>query len=192
MPLMNASRFDALVVRLAHALPRRRVLSASAAVLAVGLAHPEYARACKKVGKKCDKNKNCCDGARCKGDRKDKKGKCRCKNSHTTCNTSCCSGSEECVGGACLTPPGGCPPGADSCGTGVDVPCAGGGTCECGQTTEGATVCGDVTTSGALCGQCDSSADCASFGPGAFCLVTGSVNCCGPGAQNVCRLPCET
>ena len=34
---------------------------------------------CKKVGKKCDKNKDCCDGARCEGDKKDKKGKCRCK-----------------------------------------------------------------------------------------------------------------
>ncbi len=189
---MDRQHFDALTRHLVSITARRSLLGAFAAALLGRLALPESALACKKVGKKCDKNKDCCDGARCKGDKKDKKGKCRCKSSFTTCNKTCCSASDECFDGACVTPPGGCPPGADSCGNGVDIFCGDQIGCECSQSTEGQTLCGQVATPGAMCGQCDSSADCVSFGPGAFCVATGSVNCCGPSAQNVCRLPCAT
>ena len=191
---MHPRQFDTLARLTSGAMSRRRsVLTLVGTALTSGVfGSPPVAAGCKKVGKKCDKNSDCCDGARCKGDTKDKKGKCRCKGSFTTCNKTCCSASKECFGGVCVTPPGGCAPGADSCAGEEDFKCGGSQNCECSQSTEGQTLCGDVSTPGAICGQCDSSTDCASFGPGAFCVASGSFPCCGPDAQNACRLPCAT
>lgn len=215
---MEDKRIDAVARTLAASLPRRGVIASAVAVLAGSLRAPlPVAAACKKPGKKCDKNQDCCNGATCKGNT------CACKNGRDECGNDCvnlasdekhcgrcnqrcaaeeicrdgacgcdpaCASTEECLSGVCTTPPGGCPPGADSCSGGGTVGCAGGGTCKCSQSTEGATLCGDTSTTGAVCGQCESSADCASFGAGAFCVATGSNFCCGPDAQNVCRLPC--
>jgi hypothetical protein len=230
---MDDERFDRLTRRLGYAIPRRPLIAAITGALFSTLKTPEPALACKHVGRKCDKNKDCCDGATCRGG---KNSKCQCKSGFDKCGNDCvnfdnnedhcggcdtvcaqsesccdgvcndfladdancgacgavCDATEECVGGVCITPPGGCPPHADSCATGEDVACAGGSTCECAQTTEGTTACGDVATPGAACGQCQSSADCASFGPGAFCVATDSINCCGPSGNNVCRLPCAS
>lgn len=189
---MRGQQFDTLARRSAAVIFRRRsLLTLTGTVLTAAIAGvAPVAGGCKTVGRKCDKNNDCCDGARCKGDTKDKKGKCRCKGGFTTCNTACCpASSQECVGGDCVTPPGGCPPGADLCVDGIATTCGGSPTCVCSPSTEGATLCGDTTTPNAVCGQCASSADCASFGPGAFC-VRSVLPCCGADAQNTCRLPC--
>ena len=68
---------------------------------------------CKKVGKKCDKNKDCCDGARCKGK------KCTCKSGLDECGGKCfdldrddqhcgacstaCVSPDACCDGVCST-----------------------------------------------------------------------------------------
>jgi hypothetical protein len=100
---MDAIRFDALARLLAASGPRRLVL----AVAATGLFGQEAAAGCKKVGKKCDKSKDCCDGAKCKG------GKCRCKSGWTTCNgeklcrnlasdpVNCGACGQTCAAGCC-------------------------------------------------------------------------------------------
>jgi len=230
---MDGTRFDALIRALS--VSRRTTFKTfSSGALAALLASRvgEQAEAgCKNVGKKCDKSKDCCDGAKCKGG---KNGKCRCKSGLTDCagdkacqdlttatshcgacgnactaGDLCCSGvcanlatdsancaacgqacgeTETCVAGVCTTAEG-CPVGADAC-TGERITCSGNFNCICSQSTEGETKCGDVSTPGAICGQCVTSADCASFGAGAFCVKSDSINCCGPSANNACRLPC--
>lgn len=133
-------------------------------------------------------------------------GRCnrRCGAGETCRNGSCagpcggrtCTATEECLAGVCTTPPGGCAVGANLCTDGPVASSFCGGPsalCFCTRTTEGATVCGDEVTPGAACGQCQTSADCASFGPGAFCRATGagSPNCCPIGPPNRCQLPCS-
>lgn len=82
---MDSRSFDAFTRHLAGALPRRGALglaTGAIATLYLRQAHPIEA-GCKKVGKKCDKNNDCCDGAKCKGG---KKGKCRCKSGRQDCD----------------------------------------------------------------------------------------------------------
>ena len=86
---MIGSQLDTFARQLARSMRRRPAIGVLAGLLSFGLARPQPALACKKVGKKCDKNKDCCDGARCKGDAKDKKGKCRCKSGYKECNKRC-------------------------------------------------------------------------------------------------------
>ena len=129
---------------------------------------------CGRCSKKCRGGETCRNGS-CDGD----------DGETGPCGGQTCAESEECVGGVCTTPSGGCPVGANSCVAGGYLPCGGGATCVCLQSTEGTTHCGEQDTPGAICGQCESSADCASFGDGAFCATT----CC-PGEDNWCRLPC--
>jgi len=232
---MDHQRFDQFARSLASGMGRRRLLGALAAAMpAAGLGlRPEGAAAgCKKVGKKCDKNSDCCDGARCGG------GKCKCKGSRKECDGKCyklnndekhcgrcnnkcrsdekcrdgvceetgggngggggtggcdpaCGATEECVDGVCTTPPGGCPPGADSCSGNGNVFCGDTPGCTCNQTTEGVTRCADGPIPGVFCGSCQTSADCAEYGADAFCARSTNTDvCCGPDAQNFCRLPC--
>ena len=93
--------------------PRRTALGLAAGIATTTLlAQRHAARAgCKKVGKKCDKNKDCCDGARCGG------GKCKCKSGYNKCNKKCydldkdeqhcgdcataCGAEETCCSGTC-------------------------------------------------------------------------------------------
>ena len=218
-----------LIDLLARQAARRRVALGTGGAL-LGLVGEGRAAACGKVGKKCDKNKDCCHGATCKGKH------CACKGTLAACDgrcvdidsddahcggcgnacgagRACCAGgcvdtstsdgncgacgtvcpaTQECVAGRCTTPNGGCAPGADSCANGGNsIPCAATGSgCICSQSTEGTTVCGFGNTAGAACGQCDTTEDCiALVGAGAFCVRT-SGGCCGPTAQNVCRLSC--
>src|SRR5688572_17379558 len=86
---MIGSQLDIFARQLARTLPRRPAIGVLTGLLSIGFARPQPALACKKVGKKCDKNKDCCDGARCKGDTKKKKGKCRCKGGFTKCGGTC-------------------------------------------------------------------------------------------------------
>ena len=255
--VLNTDTIDSLARRLSAGLPRRNAFALLLAALPPIFWPPGDASAkCKKVGKKCDKSKDCCNGASCKGG---KHGKCRCKNGKQDCGQECvdlgnndrhcgacdtacasdeaccdgtcqdfqsdpancgacgtaCESNETCCDGACVdlyidpencgscgracgefdpncvgfcTGDGGCPAGADSCAGGGNIACA--GNCACSQSTEGGTLCGDLTTPGAACGQCESSSDCASLGPGHFCVATGTVACCRGGAPNVCRRVC--
>jgi hypothetical protein len=293
---MDANRFDTLARALAASrrTSRKTLLGTGLGLLLVGH-HRDAAAGCKKVGKKCDKNKDCCDGATCKGK------KCKCKSGREECSgkcfnldtdaghcggctacaegQSCCSGEcadlpsdrdhcgscgnrcpgictegpngvpechgprccgdgqcvedvlsnpdhcgacgrvcvqgETCCDGECVdlyidpancgscgttcdefspncvgfcTGDAGCPAGADPCAGVGSIAC--GGDCVCSQSTEGATLCGDPTNAIAECGQCESSSDCASFGPGFFCMTTGTEACCGGGSPNVCRRVC--
>ncbi len=82
---MNGQRFDALARALSGTQPRRQGVGglmfagATALLLPVG----SLAGNGKKVGKKCDKNKDCFDGAKCKKD------KCKCKSGLTECGGKC-------------------------------------------------------------------------------------------------------
>jgi DNA-binding beta-propeller fold protein YncE len=111
---MNEQRFDG-IARILGTHAGRRALAGGLASLLAGLTIPQSALACKKVGKKCDKSKDCCDGATCKGG---KHGKCKCKSGFTTCNTKCydldrdedhcggcgnaCQPDEFCEAGTCV------------------------------------------------------------------------------------------
>jgi hypothetical protein len=92
----------------------------------------EAAAGCKKVGKKCDKNKDCCDGAKCKGGSNKKKGKCRCTDGLKDCDGTgtCASLAEDDA----------------NCGT-----C--GNACAAGEACCDAT-CIDVESDRANCGGC--------------------------------------
>src|SRR5687768_1596346 len=81
---MNGYWFDKWTKRFETGLPRRTTVALlSGAVAAVFVDDKRSAMAgCNKVGRKCDKNKECCDGARCKGG---KKSKCRCKSGLKEC-----------------------------------------------------------------------------------------------------------
>jgi len=198
---MDGTRFDGIARLLAAGVDRRRLAAGLAALAGVGA--PAAALAgCKKVGKTCEKSKDCCAGARCKN------GKCKCKNSYKECQGKCydldkdekhcgscrtkCGAGETCRNGTCLGE-GNCPAGADSCSGGPAVSCGGSPTCGCVQSVEGETRCGDFETSGSgICGTCTSSADCEeALGPGAFCSTTDpGPGCCATGEGNRCLLPC--
>jgi hypothetical protein len=83
---MDAQSFDALTRRFTTELPRRGALAVMTGAvfssLVLGRASP-VAAGCKKVGKKCEKNKDCCDGAKCKKD------KCKCKSGRQECGGKC-------------------------------------------------------------------------------------------------------
>ena len=130
---------------------------------------------CGRCNRHCDGGETCRDGS-CVG----------------PCGGSTCDATEECVGGVCTTPPGGCAPGADVCAGDTNVSCGGRACCQCHQSTEGATLCSSgVPIPGVYCGSCQSSADCAEFGEGAFCgRSTNTDICCGPSLQNACLSPC--
>ncbi|HEU5431595.1 MAG TPA: hypothetical protein VFU81_08030 [Thermomicrobiales bacterium] len=140
------------------------------------------AKHCAKCDNACAADRTCCSGT------------CvRLATNDRNCGVcgAACPPTQECVAGVCVTPPGGCAPGADTCTQGGNVIRCGVGNCGCSQTTEGTTVCGNLDTPG-HCGECKTSADCASLGPGAFCVASGlpGSTCCGPDAENACRLPC--
>jgi hypothetical protein len=65
--MMDARQFDVITRRFAGTFPRRALLSLLTAVVLPQL--PGFNGAveagCKKVGKRCDKNKDCCSGAKC-------------------------------------------------------------------------------------------------------------------------------
>jgi hypothetical protein len=113
---MAAHWLDVFARRIQSDLSRRNALVLLAGALASGSAFPQptLAGKCKKVGKKCDKNKDCCDGAKCK------KETCKCKSGRTECGGKChkldkdkkhcgvcnnqCSGPELCLSSVCIDP----------------------------------------------------------------------------------------
>jgi len=215
---MDEHRIDGVARLLASGMGRRRVVSGIAAALLGGLGAPATALAgCKKVGKKCDRSGDCCDGARCKN------GKCRCKGASDECGGRCykldrdekhcgkcnrrCGPGEKCRNGTCRETAGGsgdggggdtCPAGADACAVEIGTPgptCNGNPNCICVQSTEGQTRCIDLEAEfrPGFCGSCETSADCLQFAPDSFCVRAGAnQNCCslgGPG-DNFCAQPC--
>jgi hypothetical protein len=203
---MDDQQFDALTRRLGSITNRRSLLGAVATALLGRSALPESALACKKVGKKCDKTKDCCDGARCKGDRKDKKGRCRCKGGRKecggkcknldtdekhcgSCNNSCPEFFKNCVDGECLS----CLPGADHCESPPSTPgCEGNENCFCLKRLEdGVARCGQRP----FCDEpCEVDADCVNStipNPNNFCASAGDACCPGLGGQGRCALPCD-
>ncbi len=79
---MDTRAFDAFTRNLSLGLSRRGMLApliGSIATHVAGAARGADA-ACKKVGRKCQKNKDCCSGARCKKD------KCKCKSGRQDCD----------------------------------------------------------------------------------------------------------
>lgn len=115
---MQNQQFDDLMRSAAQARTRRGMLRAlGGSVLGAGLTwrgSGEATAACKKPGKKCDKNKDCCN-KKCKGGRKGKKGKCQCMKIRRRClsfvDFNDCCGDEVCeaaLGGGkrCCRPEG--------------------------------------------------------------------------------------
>jgi hypothetical protein len=181
---MDRRTFDDLTRSLAAASPRRAVLAAGAAGMAALLGRPEQAAAgCKKVGRKCDKNKDCCDGARCGG------GECTCKGGRDECAGKCykldsdekhcgtcnnaCTEDETCQQGACEAVVDPCQPDCDGKDCGDDG-CGGAcGTCELPN----------------LCveGTCTAPAACPA--DAAFCDLEGPVHVCGGSGTNCSCFP---
>jgi hypothetical protein len=111
---MAEHRIEAITRHLATELGRRRFGVGAATSLVATMLLSRPALACKKVGKKCDKNNDCCDGAKCKKDT------CKCKSGRTECGGKCykldkdekhcgacnnrCTGPELCLSGVCIDP----------------------------------------------------------------------------------------
>jgi hypothetical protein len=88
--------------------------------------------------------------------------------------------TKSCVGYVCMTNT--CGPRDDGCG-GIELSCGSeGGVC-LRPVDGGASRCGTGTGS---CGGCSSHADCAGFGPGAFCANDATGGC---GCPTFCALP---
>ena len=186
---MDPQRFDALARRAGAVGARRRaLLSLVGSTLATSMFGPAPAVAgCKKVGKKCDKTKDCCDDARCKGG---KNGKCRCKSGFSECGGKCydldkdethcgscdttCAAGESCVDGVCAE--GGCTAGLDSCVEGaLCIACPDRPGSVCYRDNSGTPRCSVVL----LCVTCDDDADCAGLGPNARCITSCPGQCSG-------------
>ena len=167
--MIDGERIDVLARLVAGGWPRRRLLGG----LAAGLAAPLLGRfggraaaACKKVGRPCDRNGDCCAGAECRG------GKCRCKTGRNECAGKCfnldtdetrcgtcsrrCGAGETCCGGACVdlrTDPANC----GACGTACSESeaCRFGGVCaSCFPQTACDGLCVDLTSDRGNCGAC--------------------------------------
>jgi hypothetical protein len=137
---MNAHVFDELSRRLSAGLPRRGTVTLLTGALAslILRAAPPAAAACKKVGRNCDRNGDCCEGARCKN------GTCKCRSGRTNCDGLCyrlntdeahcgacgnaCASGETCCDGACFD----LDRDEDHCGS-CDVECVQGQVCSDGR-----------------------------------------------------------
>lgn len=200
--IVQSHWFDTATQQLTRELPRRSVFALLVALLSPLLpgSGREVQAGCKNVGRTCDKNKDCCDEARCKGG---KKGKCRCKSGLSDCaGVKACknlstdlvhcggnacpelfglSGTVFCVAGACRT----CPAGADHC-LAPPATCEGRDDCFCLKRVEdGVSTCGNRPR----CDEpCDADADCPSS---TFFCASGGDSCCpGSAGQGRCAELC--
>lgn len=167
---MDGFRFDALTRWLASGITRRRI-AASGPLAALGLfvaEHQPTSAACKKVGKKCKNNRDCCAGAKCKNKRK-----CQCKSGFSKCNKRCYDLSRDASHcGACETTcaSGDCRDGVCACGSGNVCP----DSCTCLLSVSGFVCTGPTLTET----PCQSNSDCQ---PGGACLVLdGGYRCTEP------------
>ena len=83
--MANERRIDEIARALATALPRRRFAAgiAAATVASPGGGQFGAAAGCKKVGRRCDEDGDCCDGVRCR------QGVCACRGSREECDGLC-------------------------------------------------------------------------------------------------------
>jgi hypothetical protein len=163
-------------------MSRRRVLKVLGGTLAGGLlavfgvgGGVAAAHECKRNGKACKKDSQCCSGICSSGTC----AACRPNSGSCTANTQCCSGN--CSGGTCTA----CPSGRVLLSNGTcalpcssDCPdCSSVGRPNCGEEadTGGAFCIGDPTTD-----TCTTTNDCPT---GQFCLNAG-------GAVHTCRVAC--
>ncbi len=172
---MHSSRFDAIIRSLAPSRSRRSLLSAIGGYATSVLASsPSAAAKCKRIGKHCKRNKDCCQGARCKG------GKCRCAGGRDVCGQACCAecfveantsetmppipipGTEFCCAAASVCDSGTGDPSDDFCCRPEEA-CIDGDCCCDG--CEGTVVCGGVCCPSVSCcnGAC--------CGPGQVCAT---------------------
>lgn len=186
---MEGARFDSLT----HALISSRrgnvkaLLGGVLGMLLASRAGEQAMAGCKKEGKKCDKNKDCCDGATCKGK------KCRCKSGLNECGGKCfdfdkdeqhcgscttaCAAGESCVAGVCAE--GGCTADRDSCApSAICTSCPDRADAVCYLDDAGKARCALTI----FCFDCDDDAFCEDlFGPGARCV--GCAGQCGGSAS---------
>ncbi len=181
--MLNHDAIDHLARGLSAGLPRRKAFALLLAALPPILWSPDDVTAkCKKVGKKCDKSKDCCDGASCKGG---KSGKCRCKNGRKECNQECVdleNDDRHC--GSCNTPcatDGACCDSACQDFQSNPANCgACGNACESNETCCGG-LCVDLYIDSANCGSCGRV--CGEFEPNCIGFCTGDATC-PPGADS--------
>ena len=114
---MDGHSFDRITTLLATGIPRRAALRALVGVALAGvltrLGLGGAAAACKKKGKPCDTDNDCCSNI-CKA------RKCRCRKNGATC-----AGSKQCCSSFCLTQeanagPTCCVPNDEPCGQDSD------------------------------------------------------------------------
>ena len=134
---MDKRRIDTPSRMPARGAARRRIVGGLGGTLLGLLALPSLApAACKKAGRRCDRNADCCDHATCKQE------ECACKNSFKACDGRCvdlakdeqhcgrcdktCAGFETCCGGGCVDVKAD----ADNCGA-------------CGSECEASELCDD-------------------------------------------------
>ena len=186
---MHPQQFDTLARLTTTTLScRRAVLALAAAALgSAAFGATPAAAGCKKVGRKCDKNKDCCDGVRCKGDKKDKKGRCRCKsglrecggrcqnldtdeNHCGSCNASCAVGIPCSAGTCCIPVRGAFEEPAGSCAS-SDECCDGGTCCTFNDVGGPESICIDLLTHQTACGStCENVVNCLNFQPDRQCV----------------------
>lgn len=196
---MSGNWFDHWTQHRETIAPRRNAVAViSGAVAALFVSGNRSAVAgCKYVGRKCDKNKDCCDGARCKGGKKSKchcksglsecPGEKACKNLDTdsnhcgACNSVCPPFVDHCVAGVCAS----CPAGANHCVSATPA-CQNDPGCFCLRRLEdGVAVCADLPR----CDEpCSDESDCPG-GP-SICVAAGDICCPGSGGQGRCAEVC--
>jgi hypothetical protein len=128
---MDGNRFDTWVKSLRFRANRRgaiRLVAGSGLAGLIDLGRADDAAACRKAGKKCEKDKQCCSKM-CKGK------KCRCTPLKGSCpgfgtGYRCCPQTGATVGCSFRNKPQQCPPNGFFCLLGTNAPCS--EDCQCG------------------------------------------------------------
>jgi hypothetical protein len=175
--VVNTERFD-LATRSFSAMASRRaalsgVLAAALSASLFPFGSEEAGARRKKKKKKRQQNNDVCPPSQ-------------------VCGAVCCQAGTVCAGGLCQSP-GTCQAGDNLCAAIAN--CNGNANCGClNHFTDGAVLCGTFELAGCDA-NCQSDADCAGFGSGAFCTrKTGEICCFNliPINQGFCALPCPT
>lgn len=194
---MDGVRIDALARLFAAGFPRRQVVSG----LVAGIVTPLFARsghvgaaACKKTGKPCDRNRDCCAHAHCPGN------KCRCKSGFTDCDGKCfklendekhcgacdtkCGATARCCAGNCAdfdTDPSNCGACGNQCAD--DEGCFDGICLDPRTCPSGTGICQEIQpvacgVAGCVCAESvEGEMYCAKFIPGEGCGCVDSQSC---------------
>lgn len=180
---MDGSRFDGLARILATGQSRRQAIfgvasGALAGVLSLPADEQTAAAACIKLGRNgCEglRNRQCCDGATCRGGSADREGRCLCKKNRKKCGGDCvnlkkdkrhcgrcdnrCVGPRTCKNGTCVSVLG-CRAGENLCDEQfpANCPATDNPNCFCTTDVEGTPRCSAVFDS--VCSDCTRNSDC--------------------------------